>query len=280
MSNNLSDSKAQNMLFLPQNPERKDEGGLRTKGYFKLSLPEKPLISIITVVSNGEKHLEETIQSVINQTYENVEYIIMDGGSTDGTVDIIKKYENQIDYWVSEADDGIYYAMNKATSIANGNWVYFIGADDVFYDCLANITKYLNNNNCIYYGNIKLKSNKMIYDGKFNLIKLLWKNLPHQAIFYPKSVFINHTYNTKYIILADYYLNLVLFTGKFYTFQFINLLIAEYNDISGKSSEIVDTIFKKDKPTIIMRLYPLRYKLLYCIVRYIKNIGSQDNDPG
>ncbi|MBD3842980.1 MAG: glycosyltransferase, partial [Campylobacterales bacterium] len=100
-----------NSKLLPMGENRKGEGGLRTKGYFKKSYEDKPLISIITVVYNGEKYLEETIQSVINQTYDNVEYIIIDGGSNDGTLDIIKKYEDRIDYWVSERDKGIYDAM-------------------------------------------------------------------------------------------------------------------------------------------------------------------------
>ena len=72
-----------------------------------------PLITVITVVFNGVETLEETIKSIINQIYPNVEYIIIDGGSTDGTIDIIKKYEDSIDYWVSEPDKGIYDAMNK-----------------------------------------------------------------------------------------------------------------------------------------------------------------------
>ncbi len=92
----------------------------------------KPLISIITVVYNGEKFLEKTIQSVINQTYKNIEYIIIDGGSTDGTVDIIKKYEDQIDYWVSERDGGIYDAMNKGIDKANGVGLLFLNAGDYF----------------------------------------------------------------------------------------------------------------------------------------------------
>ena len=71
-----------------------------------------PLISIITVVYNGAKTLEQTIQSVINQPYNNIEYIIIDGGSTDGTLDIIKEYENHISQWVSEPDKGLYDAMN------------------------------------------------------------------------------------------------------------------------------------------------------------------------
>ena len=87
MSKTIEDT-FESVLFLPQNDTRKGEGGLRTKGYFKKNYEEKPLISIITVVYNGEMYLEETIQSVINQTYDNVEYIIIDGGSTDGTLNI------------------------------------------------------------------------------------------------------------------------------------------------------------------------------------------------
>ena len=125
--------KLETSLFLADNRERKGEGGLRTKGYFKKSYDDKPMISIITVVFNGEKYLEQTIQSVINQTYDNVEYILIDGGSTDGTVDIIKKYGVQIDYWISESDSGIYDAWNKGLSLATGDIIGFCNADD-FYE--------------------------------------------------------------------------------------------------------------------------------------------------
>jgi glycosyltransferase involved in cell wall biosynthesis len=129
VANSLED-KFETVLFLPEGEGRKGEGGLRTKGYFKKSHQDKPLISIITAVFNGEKFLEETIQSIINQTYDNVEYIIIDGGSTDATLDIIKKYEDRIDYWVSEPDKGIYDAWNKALRVAKGEWIMFVGADD------------------------------------------------------------------------------------------------------------------------------------------------------
>ena len=111
-------------------PERR-EGGLRIRGAaLNKSLPEKPLVSIITVVYNCKKHVEEALTSVLNQTYENIEYIVIDGGSTDGTVDIIRKYDSRINYWMSEPDDGISDAFNKGISVSHGEIIGLLNADD------------------------------------------------------------------------------------------------------------------------------------------------------
>jgi glycosyltransferase involved in cell wall biosynthesis len=129
-----AEDKFETVLFLPEGEARQGEGGLRTQGYFKANLEGKPLITVVTAVLNGEKFLEETIQSVINQTYDNVEYIIIDGGSTDDTLDIIRKYEYAIDYWVSEKDKGTYDAMNKGIQLAIGKAISLINSDDFYYD--------------------------------------------------------------------------------------------------------------------------------------------------
>tara|TARA_B110000037_G_scaffold197559_1_gene235756 strand:- start:285 stop:1145 length:861 start_codon:yes stop_codon:yes gene_type:complete len=113
--------------------KNKTRGGLRTKGIYKHSNNIKPLISVITVVLNGEKYLEEAISSIFKQTYDNIEYIIIDGGSTDRSLDIIQKYENIIDLWISEKDSGLYNAMNKGIALSSGDFVGFVGSDDYLY---------------------------------------------------------------------------------------------------------------------------------------------------
>lgn len=89
-------------------------------------------ISVITVCYNTASTIEKTILSVLNQTYPDIEYIIIDGGSTDGTIDIIKKYVDKIAYWISEQDDGLYDAMNKGIRIASGDYINFMNAGDIF----------------------------------------------------------------------------------------------------------------------------------------------------
>ena len=93
-----------------------------------------PKVSIITVVFNGAQYIEQTIKSVINQDYNNIEYIIIDGGSTDGTQEIIKKYEKDIAFWISEKDTGIYSAMNKGWRKSTGDIIAMLNADDYYLE--------------------------------------------------------------------------------------------------------------------------------------------------
>ncbi|MDA3897412.1 MAG: glycosyltransferase [Desulfobacteraceae bacterium] len=94
----------------------------------------KPKISIIVVVFNGAQTLERCLYSVVHQIYPCKELIIMDGGSTDGSVELLKRYDSQIKYWESKPDRGIYHAWNKALEHAEGEWICFIGSDDFFFD--------------------------------------------------------------------------------------------------------------------------------------------------
>lgn len=125
-------SKVHAKLFLPSCPQRQGKGGLRIKGYFKRNIEDKPLVTIITIVYNRSKYLAQTIESILSQSYDNVEYILIDGGSTNGTFDIIRKYEHVIDYWVSEPDLGISDAFNKGIIASTGKWLNFMNCGDGF----------------------------------------------------------------------------------------------------------------------------------------------------
>lgn len=189
------------MLVLPPKSERQGEGGLRTKGYFKQSLADKPLISVITVVFNGEPNLEETIQSVINQTYDNVEYIIIDGGSTDGTVDIIRKYDGQIDYWVSERDGGIYDAMNKGWLLATCDaFILFINNGDLVI-AIPNLGNLAPDN--VYVGSVKLAGGGM-FNNKIDFRLHLGNTIHHQALLINKQISPKQPFNIRYKIYADF----------------------------------------------------------------------------
>lgn len=112
----------------------KQEGGSRLRGSKKTYAPEKLLITIITSTLNADEYLPRIIESIRGQTYRNIEWLIIDGGSNDRTRDILNKNEDVIDYWLSEPDKGIYNAWNKGLDRASGEWICFLGADDIFWD--------------------------------------------------------------------------------------------------------------------------------------------------
>lgn len=346
------EDKFETVLFWPEGEGRLGEGGLRTKGYFKVggiikdynsivglestqlqtgivseSTPAspavsytmisdissedriskhdphscegenielfltptssslaKPLITVVTVVFNGEEFLEETILSVINQTYDNVEYIIIDGGSTDGTLDIIKKYEHAIDYWVSEKDRGIYDAMNKGVELATGEWINFMNADDFFAskyiiqkvkDNLRNISPLCS----IIYGALNLVKDS----GEIlNIIetpsdvarnKLSYQmSVPHQSQFSKLSVIkLIGGFKIGYEISGDYEMTLRLLRD--HDFYFINNLIVASMRVGGISSNPASSmkVLNEDRRAQLENGLPMSIPfVLACIRVYIR----------
>lgn len=108
----------------------REEGGLRTKGQYKASLPGKPLVTVLTVCLNSEATIAQAIQSVFDQDYDNIEYLLVDGLSKDNTVDIIRNHADAIDYYVSAKDSGLYNAMNRGLQLATGEYVVMLNSDD------------------------------------------------------------------------------------------------------------------------------------------------------
>jgi glycosyltransferase involved in cell wall biosynthesis len=227
----LGDMKGEDLKNL------KTEGGLRTHGEFdKKSVPGMPLISIITVVRNGEKYLEQTIQSVINQTYKNIEYIIIDGSSTDGTLDIIRKYENQIAYWMSEPDSGMYNAMNKGSYVASGNYALFLNSDDYLYreDSIEDLLHLgLNDENApvlIVGKMIRAVGEKVFLDWVYqtNEKHIHNYNPPHPATLISSSIYKQVSYNQLFKIAGDYDLWETIRQKKLFKAKYVDIIVSVF----------------------------------------------------
>lgn len=189
-------------------------------------------ISIITVVYNSVDKIEATIQSVINQTYSDIEYIVIDGGSADGTIDIIKKYADKTSRWISESDKGVYDAMNKGIDMATGEWINFMNAGDSFH-----------NNTVIHdiFHSYTDSSTAVIYGDTLNIFpfgNFLFRASPsprmeegmtfcHQSTFVKRNILAENHFDTSFKISADYNLFYNLYKAV-YTFHYIPICISNY----------------------------------------------------
>ncbi|MBU2947830.1 glycosyltransferase family 2 protein [Zobellia uliginosa] len=199
-------------------------------------------VSIITVVFNGEKYLEQTINSVIQQTYSNIEYIIVDGGSTDNSVEIIKRYDNYISKWISEPDKGLYDAMNKGIAMASGELIGMINSDD-WYELNAleiMVKAYLENpKKTIFHADrydIK-KEGRVIRKFNPSLFKLKYYGMTynHPSMFITPSEYKKHNYNCALKVLSDYQFVLEARIKSPNTFFYVDQPIVNYR-LDGLSS--------------------------------------------
>lgn len=191
---------------------------------------ELPTITVITVVYNSANTIEQTISSVVNQTYPNLEYIVIDGGSTDGTVDVIKKYEAKISYWVSEKDAGIYDAMNKGVRVATGDYIEFLNSDDCFcsYDVLEKVAQEIDGTDILSCG-IYIVDEKYllerIFGNEFAIDKKEYCGgmIPHPGMFTRKELLEKYPFDTKYKIAGDYKFFLTCYFDEAVKIKYISL---------------------------------------------------------
>ena len=252
-------------------------GGLRTKNIIKQSKEDQPLISIITVVCNAEKTLEETILSVLNQTYINIEYIIVDGASNDNSLNIIKKYDDRIDYWISENDGGIYEAMNKGIDLANGEYIALLNSDD-WYElnvCEIIAEKIKEVKYDVYYAIARVidkKGNVMYLHGS-TINDISHQSLAHQTCFISKNIYKHNKYSLKYRSASDYdfLCNLII---KNISFIFIEFVFVNYR-LNGMSDSILcqlETIDIKKKYKYINFSYYIIHKIYLTIIYFIEKL--------
>lgn len=245
---------------------------------YRLTGQMRPLITIVTVCYNSEKTIERTIRSVIGQSFEDVEYIIIDGGSNDGTLEIIQKYESYISFWQSEPDHGIYDAMNKGIKQASGRYIAFLNSDDWYVDgALENVAGFINKypDSDVIYGDVFHEEN-----GTRNVVKYDRADLDqlyvrlfiiHQAIFVKTELLKIRGFNTEYKVGADYdliinlYKNgnifrhldsiIVCFSGGGYSSKNTKLLATEYRDISTVAISGNDVLIEKYQRAINTHYY-------------------------
>ena len=167
------------------------------------------VVSIVTVVKNEPEQLERTIKSVINQNYNNIEYIIIDGASDDKkTIEVIKQYQKSIDYWVSEPDNGIYDAMNKGVYASNGNWIMFLNAGDELYsnDVIKNIIKKTPIDADLSYGAtvfISSDGNKEVVPARDPSTLWMSLNFNHNSLLCKRELLIEHPFDISLKVVAD-----------------------------------------------------------------------------
>lgn len=251
------------------------------------------LISIITVTYNTVTTIEQTILSVINQNFNDFEYIIIDGGSTDGTVDVIKKYQDKITYWVSEPDKGIYDAMNKGLKIAKGEWVNFMNAGDGFYndDVFKNLFA-INRTSDVLYGDNMLTYNwgKIILapDDLSKTIKYMV--FGHQTVFMNRQILLKYRFDCSYKIAADYNLFYKVYIDG-YRFEYIPLCISIFSADDGVSTNNPIITFLEDSKIngrnknwnwyfllflLKIRLYFRKWVLFLLTPSYIEKIKKEN----
>lgn len=206
-------------------------------------------VSVITAVWNDVEHIEKTILSVFSQSYPFIEYIIIDGDSKDGTVDIIKKYSDKFTYWVSEPDKGVYDAMNKGIAASTGDFVIFMNSGDTFHtdDAIEKMNLDGVDKNAVVYGNVSVKYwDGIVVETPHEFFKTSMKfkgvGICHQTVFFPGEVIRKMRYDLSYRIASDYDLMYRMWKEGV-NFVYRNAVVADYewgNGISSNPYKLLD----------------------------------------
>ena len=235
----------------------------------------QPLISIITVVRNNKNGILRTINSVINQDYKNIEFILIDGLSTDGTLDIIKSVNNKIDIVISEKDNGIYDAMNKGIKIAKGQYITFLNSGDWFENNTLNfVSKILIENKdvdilhgLLAYYNKNIELEFILGDTSLSIPSRM---IQHPASFVKSSLYKKNTFDLKYKSASDYNTFIKFYLNN-YNFKFIPTIFTNFvNDgISQNIDSRLETIQIKRKYKFISKTKYILLKVYYLLIKLI-----------
>jgi glycosyltransferase involved in cell wall biosynthesis len=223
-------------------------------------------LSLVIPSYNSERTIAGTLASILKILPEmNVtEILLIDGGSNDSTVSIVEDSNLPIRIY-SEPDRGIYDAMNKGIALSKGQWIFFLGSDDFLLPDFSKAVNELQDPDRSYYGDVLLARDNVLYCGKFNTLKLQLKNICHQSIFYSKSALIDMPFNNEFTLLADYELNLRLWSRNKNHFQYLQFAVCRYNNETGASTSKRDVDFANKKKSLILEYFGLLSFLVYAV---------------
>lgn len=232
-----------------------------------------PELTVITIVYNEVDRILATCKSIDRQAYDNVEWIVLDGGSSDGTLDILNQYTSEIDILISEPDRGIYHAMNKGIALASGEYILFMNGGDEFYtaDILADVIPHLDSD--IVYGNLLMRDgvrdHMRHYPSTLTSKYFLREMLPHQATFYKKTLFDEAgLYDESFRIAGDYEFNTRIFKTLEPSYKHLNLTISVFYTDGISSSQQHRMLRKKENHRVRMK-YFMSYKFSFKAFRQI-----------
>jgi glycosyltransferase involved in cell wall biosynthesis len=229
----------------------------------KMNENKKPFLSVITINYNNIIGLEKTIQSVVSQLFSDFEYIVIDGGSNDGSKQYVESKNDCIDFWVSEPDNGIYNAMNKGVEASNGNYLLFLNSGDILNgsNALKTFIEHQNFQGDIIYGDYKFETGGKVYPDNLTPLFFVRTSLPHQSTFFNRKVFdIMGLYDERYKIVADRAFYIKCFLSSQFVFSHINYPLTVF-DLSGVSN---DPLYKEkqflENESMFQELYDVFYE--------------------
>ena len=222
-----------------------------------------PKLSIVTINFNDKVGLQRTIESVISQTYAGFEFIVIDGGSTDGSKPLIESYSKHLTIWLSESDNGIYHAMNKGIRTATGDYLLFLNSGDVLTDqaVLTTALEKIDGGADLYYGNIhhkqKDKITEVIFPSKLTFDFFFDNNLSHQATFIRRILFDNiFMYNENFKIAADWEFFIYAICKANVSYSHLNQFITVYDGAGISSDERNKKTITEERNITISNYFP------------------------
>ncbi len=223
---------------------------------------KQPFLSIITINYNDATGLERTMASVLEQSYTDFEYIVIDGDSDDGSVDAVKKHEDKLAYWVSEKDTGIYNAMNKGIAVANGEFLLFLNGGDLLNKTSAveDFISHPSFRGDIIYGDYKFENGEKIYPDELYPAYFMKTSLPHQSTFFRKNVFEQlGNYDESYRMGGDRDFFIKAYLSNLFDFVHVPYFLTFFN-LDGISNHKDQQKYKKEEDE---RMFKANYGAFY-----------------